>query len=67
LPKLGIVGGPLRVRTTNGVNIFTSERVAYGNSFNELMGYPANKLTTEYWFTYYDDIYMASRVMIGTP
>jgi Zn-dependent metalloprotease len=65
LPKLGVVGGPLRVVSTNGVKIFTSQRAAYGNSFNELMGFPADQLTTDYWFTYYDDINMATWLMIG--
>ncbi len=62
----GVVGGPLRVKSTGG-NIFTSQRVAYGSSFNELMGMPANQLTTEYWFPYYDDIYMTTYLMIGKP
>jgi hypothetical protein len=65
LPKLGVVGGPLRVVSTNGVKIFTSQRAAYGNSFNELMGFPADQLTTDYWFTYYDDVNMSTWLMIG--
>jgi glucose/arabinose dehydrogenase len=67
LPKLDVAGGPLRVVSTNGVEIFTSERVAYGSSFNELMGFPADQLTTDYWFTYYDDVNMATWLMIGRP
>jgi hypothetical protein len=68
LPRYGIAGGPVRVKsTTPGVNIFTSQRATYGNSFNELMGFPANQLTNEYWFTYYDDIYMTTYLMIGNP
>jgi hypothetical protein len=67
LPRFGIADGPVRVKSTNGVPIFTSQRAAYGNSFNELMGYPAGQLDTEYWFTYYDDIYMATWLMMGAP
>jgi hypothetical protein len=67
LPKYKIADGPVRVRSTNGVKIFTSERVAYGNSFNELMGFPADQLTTDYWFTYYDNVNMATWLMIGKP
>jgi hypothetical protein len=67
LPKYSIANGPVRVKSTNGVKIFTSQRVAYGSSFNELMGFPANKLTTSYWFTYYDDVSMSTWLMIGKP
>jgi predicted nucleic acid-binding protein len=67
LPRYGIADGPVRVVSTNGVPIFTSQRAGYFKSFNELMGFPANQLTNEYWFTYYDDIYMATYLMIGVP
>ncbi len=63
----GVATGPVRVKSTNGVKIFTSQRAAYGSSFNELMGFPANQLTTEYWYTYYDNIYMSTWLMIGKP
>ena len=46
-PRYGINGGPVRVVSTNGIPIFTSQRVIYGNSFNEVLGYPANQLTTD--------------------
>jgi len=67
LPRYHTANGPLRVKTTNGVNIFTSERTAYLSSFNELLGMPANQLTTDYWFPYYDDLYMTTYLMIGNP
>jgi len=38
-----------------------------GVSFNETMGYPANQLTTEYWFPWYDKKSMITRVLIGRP
>ena len=66
-PRYGINGGPVRVVSTNGVPIFTSERTKYGNSFNEVLGYPANQLTTEYWFTSLDDLGMITYLVIGNP
>jgi hypothetical protein len=59
--------GPVRVVSTNGVKIFTSERVVYGDSFNEVMGYPANQLTTEYWYPWYDNVSMMNWVLVGNP
>ncbi|MCK7480855.1 MAG: Ig-like domain-containing protein [Candidatus Moduliflexus flocculans] len=38
-----------------------------GTASTNWMGYPADQLTTEYWFTYYDDIYMSTWLMIGNP
>ena len=66
-PRYGINAGPVHVVSTNGVNIFTSERTKFGNSFNEVMGYPGNQLTTDYWFTSYDDVGMITYLVIGNP
>ena len=66
-PRYGINAGPVHVVSTNGVNIFTSERTKFGNSFNEVMGYPGNQLTTDYWFTSYDDLGMITYLVIGNP
>ncbi|MBK9927896.1 MAG: PQQ-dependent sugar dehydrogenase [Anaerolineales bacterium] len=66
-PRYGINGGPVRVVSTNGVNIFTSERSKYGNSFNEVMGFPSTQLDTEFWFTSYDDAGMITYLVIGNP
>jgi len=49
----GVAGGPVVVESTNGVNILASEHRNYQTSFSETLGYPANQLTTEYWFTRY--------------
>ncbi|MBI4760131.1 MAG: hypothetical protein ACOYYF_00345 [Chloroflexota bacterium] len=54
---LSLLDGPVKVTSTIGENIFTSQRVTSGDSYNELMGFPANQLTTEYWFPYYDHGY----------
>ncbi len=66
-PRYGINGGPVHVVSTNGVNIFTSERTKFGNSFNEVMGYPGNQIHTAFWFTSYDDAGMITYLVIGNP
>ncbi|MBK9927902.1 MAG: hypothetical protein IPP66_21730 [Anaerolineales bacterium] len=66
-PRYGINGGPVRVVSTNGVSVFTSERTKYGNSFNEVMGFPSTQLDTEFWFTSYDDAGMITYLVIGNP
>ncbi len=64
----GLMGGPVQVTSTNGMLIFASERSVFaGTSFNETMGYPTNRLTTEYWFPWYDKSTMMTRVLIGDP
>jgi len=32
-----------------------------------VMGYPNNKLTTEYWFPWYDSISMSTQILVGAP
>jgi uncharacterized protein YxjI len=66
-PRYGINGGPVRVVSTNGVDIFTSERTKFGESFNEVMGYPGNQVHTEFWFTSYDDLGMITFLVVGNP
>jgi hypothetical protein len=66
-PRFNLQTGPVRVVSTNGVKIFTSERVVYGDSFNEMMGYPANQFTTEYWYPWYDNVSMTDWVLVGNP
>ena len=65
----GINNGPVRVVSTNAVPIITSERAYRGpnlTDFNEMMGFPANKLTTEYWFPLYDTTsFMQTYLTIG--
>ncbi len=66
---IGINDGPVRVVSTNGVPIFTSERVlTFPNSvFNEMMGFPRNQMSTEYWFPYYDSINMSNDILVSRP
>ena len=66
-PRYGINGGPVRVVSTNGVPIFTSERTKFGNSFNEVLGFPTNQAATELWFTSLDDASMITYLVIGNP
>ncbi len=63
----GVVNGPVKVVSMNEEKIVTSQRAVYGNSFNEMMGYPVDQFTTEYWFPWYDGIYMATWILVGNP
>ena len=65
--RYGINSGPVHVVSTNGVAVFSSERSKYLNSFNEILGLAGNQLTTDYWFTSYDDTGMTTFLGIGTP
>jgi hypothetical protein len=66
-PRFGINSGPVHVVSTNGVEVFASERSRYLNSFNEVLGIADNQLATDYWFTSYDDVGMTTFLVIGTP
>jgi hypothetical protein len=66
-PRFGINAGPVHVVSTNGVDVFASERSKYLNSFNEILGIAGNQLATDYWFTSYDDVGMTTFLVIGTP
>jgi hypothetical protein len=63
-----LIGGPVNVLSTSGQPILASERNAYlSSSFYEIMGYPADQLTSEYWFPWYDHVYMRTWVLVGNP
>jgi hypothetical protein len=66
-PRFGINSGPVHVVSTNGVEVFASERSKYLNSFNEVLGLAAEQLATDYWFTSYDDVGMTTFLIIGAP
>jgi hypothetical protein len=72
-PPYDVSNGPVRVVSKSGagtpvaIPIFTSERSLYGPSFNEMMGYPADQLTTEYWFTWYDTVWMNTDIYMSKP
>jgi hypothetical protein len=44
-----------------------SERVLYGSSFKETLGYPANQLTSDYWYSWYDFTGMSTWIVIARP
>jgi trehalose-6-phosphatase len=57
--------GPVRVTHTGAQNIISSQRVTWGAGFDELMGYPADQLTNEYVFPWYNNKAMSSQLRIG--
>jgi len=50
----GVMGGPVVVRSTNHQPLIASQRVLYGDSFSEVMGFPEASMGSEYYFTWYD-------------
>jgi hypothetical protein len=66
-PRYGINGGPVRVVSTNGVAVFTSERTKYQSSFNEILGIPNAEMTTDYWYTSLDDLGMITYLVVARP
>jgi hypothetical protein len=66
---IGLQDGPVRIVSINGVDIFASERVFTVPSgvFNEMMGYPADQFTDEYWFPWYDGVNMNTSVFLSRP
>jgi len=71
-----LVDGPVRVVSTNGVDIVTSLNSVSGpsKSFSDVMGYPYDQFASEYWFPYYDHGYpsvagsnMRTWVLVGNP
>jgi uncharacterized protein YcfL len=66
-----ISNGPVKVQSVDG-NIVASMRVAYNNgtawtNFSEVMGMPANQLTTSYWFPWYNNLGLNTQVRFGVP
>ena len=52
----GYMGGPVRVICTTGQPLFASQRVLFRDSFNEVVGVPAGRLSDSYLFTWYDSL-----------
>jgi hypothetical protein len=68
LDYTGVEAGPLRVVTTTpGASILVTARIIKGSGYDELMGYPANQLTDEYLFPWYNNKAMISEILIGVP
>ena len=64
---MGSIAGPVRV--VSDIPIFSSERVftVPTDAFNEFMGIPFSQFSTEYWFTWYDTVYMQTKVLVSKP
>jgi hypothetical protein len=64
---IGLQDGPVQVISNNPV--FVSERVftVPSNVFNEMLAYAANQVAVEYWFPWYDSIYMNTSIAISRP
>ena len=60
-----VMGGPVKVKCTNGQNILTSQRTLYGGHFEEVSGVTAAALSSSTWFTWYDTINMNSYIMLS--
>ena len=50
-----VTDGPVKVVSTNRQPLIVSQRVLYKDSFNEVLGVPESKLSSEYNFTWYDN------------
>ena len=66
-----INNGPVKVESSAG-NIVASMRVAYNNGtswthFSEVLGLPANQLTTAFWFPWYNNIDLNTQVRFAVP
>ncbi len=65
-PRFPVMNGPVHI--TSDINVFTSERVHTGQGFvQETMGFANNRLTTRYWFPWYDNVSMQSWILVGRP
>lgn len=70
----GLQAGPVKVSSPTGEDFFASERVHFPGTdsskwtaFNEVMGLPTERLSTEYYFTWYDNLTMYTWVLVGNP
>lgn len=51
-----LMTGPVRVVSTNGQPLMSSQRVLYRDSFEEIQGIKPSTLTGDEWFTWYDSM-----------
>jgi hypothetical protein len=66
----GLDQGPLQVVSTDGVTkILASERFIQtyqaSASYSEMMGYPGNQLTTDYWFPWYNNVSYSTQLRVS--
>lgn len=61
----GMNSGPLKV-TSSSTDILTTIRVLYSKrSYSELMGYPVEQLSQEYWYPVYDNFNVNSQLRVS--
>jgi hypothetical protein len=66
-----VVGGPVQVKSTNGVPIISTQRFILTSngvlptSFSETLGMPLEQLSTEYWFPFYNNLSTNTEVRIA--
>ena len=68
----GLDSGPVVIKSSGGVKIIASERVAYNNgtawtSFAEMMGLPLEQLSTTYLFPWYNNLDLNTQLRFGVP
>ncbi|HKY52811.1 MAG TPA: DUF1996 domain-containing protein, partial [Anaerolineales bacterium] len=61
----GLDNGPVKIESTNGLDILSALRVIWKEpgfraSYSEMMGLPKEQLSTEYWFPWYNNSMPAS-------
>jgi predicted outer membrane repeat protein len=61
--------GPVEIISNR--NVIATERSWFGTdpyqTYNEVVGYPHNQLTNNYWFPWYDNVNMIQWVLVGNP
>ena len=67
------IGGPVQVKSTNGVKIISTERFIFTSngvipvSFSETMGMPLEQIRNEYWFPFYNNVSLNSQMRFSLP
>jgi hypothetical protein len=51
---INLMAGPVRIESLDGQPIFASQRVLYQDTFTEVVGVPAERLSDSWEFTWYD-------------
>jgi hypothetical protein len=68
-----VVGGPVQVKSTNGVPIISTQRFILTSngvlptSFSETLGMPLEQLSTEYWIPFYNNLSTNSQLRFSIP
>jgi hypothetical protein len=68
-----VTGGPVQVRSTNGVPIISTQRFIFTtngvtpSSFSETLGMPLELLSDEYWFPLYNNVSLNSQLRFANP